>query len=311
MQIFWDNHELAAAGISNAVVTIGNFDGCHVGHQEIFRRTIGYASEIGGISVVYTFNPHPASVLKGITPQLLFTVEEKVAAIESLGLDVLVVVPFTRDFADTKPDLFVKRIIIDLLQAKGIVVGHDFTFGRKAKGDIPFLKQKGEEHGFFVDCVDPVSVGDVVVSSSCLRKMIQSGDVAAVNELMIHPYRLQGSVIHGMSRGKTLGFPTANIQPNKALLPAYGVYAVRIYFKDQILGGVANIGNNPTFGDTGTSLETFIFDFQDDLYGSEITIEFFQHLRGEIKFSDKHYLVEQIELDCAQAREVLKTLGKA
>jgi len=305
MEVFWNIESFQGEKWKNPVVTIGNFDGCHKGHQEIFRRTRIHATQIGGVSVVYTFNPHPASVLKGITPQLIYTLEEKINAVEALGMDVLIIAPFTREYAETQPELFLKETIVRRIGASGVVVGHDFSFGRKALGDIPFLKRMGAKMGFFVECVEPVTLDGGVISSTRIRKLIQSGDVSGAARLMLHPYRISGPVIHGMARGRDLGFPTANIKPEKALLPAYGVYAVHVYQGDQKWDAVVNIGNNPTFGDTETSLEAFLFDFEGDLYGSGITVEFIEHIRGEIKFADKRYLIEQIDADCQKAKEIL------
>lgn len=306
MEVFMGIEDISKDMLKKPVITIGNFDGCHKGHQEIFRRLRTHASSIGGVSVVYTFHPHPASVIKGITPQLIFTLEEKIKAIESQGIDYLIIAPFTKEYAETQPEVFLKETIVGRLGASGLVVGHDFSFGKKALGDIPFLKHIGPKMGFFVECVDPVILHGEVISSTRIRKLIQSGNVSGAAELMLHPYRINGLVIHGMARGRDLGYPTANIEPNKALLPAYGVYAVRVCNKDQVWDAVVNIGNNPTFGDVGTSIEAFIFDFEGDLYNIDITLEFIEYIRGEIKFADKQYLIEQIEADCLKAREILK-----
>lgn len=306
MDIFWGNDCIDSARLTRSVVTIGNFDGCHVGHREIFRRTREHAQAIGGVSVVYTFNPHPASVVQGNTPQLIFSQEEKVRQIEACGMDYMVVVPFTREFANMQPEQFIEEVILGRIKASGVVVGHDFCFGRQATGDIAFLKKIGQERGFFVETVAPVVHQGMVVSSTCLRGMIRSGDVAGAALLMPHPFRIQGMVVHGMSRGRTLGFPTANIRPEKLLLPAYGVYAVQVYMGEQKYPGVANIGDNPTFGDEGTSLEVFIFDFRGDIYGNELTVEFIARLRDEIRFKDKDQLIEQIDKDCADAQAILK-----
>lgn len=305
MLIFSGTEEIFPDTLKKAVVTIGNFDGCHRGHQEIFSRTRAHAARIGGMSVVLTFHPHPASVVKGITPQLIFTLQEKTRAVEALGMDSLIILPFTREFADTQPEVFVKETIVRKIGAWGLVVGHDFSFGRQALGDIPFLKRMGAKMGFFVECVEPVSVNGQVISSTYIRKLIQSGDVAGAARVMLHPYRITGHVVQGMARGRGLGFPTANIQPDKALIPAYGVYAVRVSGGGGQWNAVANIGNNPTFGDVGTSIEAFLFDFEGDLYDTELIVEFVEHIRGEVKFADKRYLVEQIELDCRKAMDIL------
>lgn len=305
MQVLRGIEDIHPDTIRKAVVTIGNFDGCHRGHQEIFRRTRAHAARIGGTSVVLTFHPHPASVVKGITPQLIFTLDEKVRAVEALGMDCLVVAPFTRDFAETQPEFFVKDTIVRRINASGLVVGHDFSFGKKALGDIPFLKRMGSKMGFFVECVEPVSVDGQVISSTYIRKLIQAGDVGAAARVMLHPFRITGKVVHGMARGRGLGFPTANVLPDKALLPAYGVYAVLVTAGDRQYRAVANVGNNPTFGDVGTSIEAFLFDFDGDLYDTELAVDFIEFIRGEVKFADKRYLVEQIGLDCRRALEIL------
>jgi riboflavin kinase / FMN adenylyltransferase len=306
MEVILKNEELDPGRFVRPVVTIGNFDGCHIGHQKIFQRVKAHAAKISGVTVVYTFNPHPASVVKGVTPQLIFTLEEKIEAVRCLGMDYLVIAPFTRELADTEPEKFMEDTIIERIGAQGIVVGHDFVFGRKALGDIPFLKSMGSRMGFFVECVDPVKFKGSVVSSTRIRKLILSGDVAGASTLMKFPFRIHGPVVHGMSRGKGLGFPTANVKPDKELIPAYGVYAVHIYLGDRKLQGVVNIGNNPTFGDVGTSIEAFIFDLDGDIYGRELTVEFVEHIRGEIKFADKQYLIDQIEADCKMARQILE-----
>lgn len=305
MEIFWGNDCIESTRLARSVVTIGNFDGCHAGHQEIFRRTREHARRIDGVSVVYTFNPHPASVVQGNSPLLLFTMEEKVEEIAACGMDYLVVVPFTREFAGMHPEQFVDEIILGRIKAQGVVVGHDFCFGRQAMGDIAFLKSIGNQKGFFVETVAPVLHKGMVVSSTCLRGMIAAGNVAGAAGLLSHPFRLHGMVVHGMSRGRTLGYPTANIRPDKALIPAYGVYAVQVGLGGRKYAGVANIGDNPTFGDEGTSIEVFIFDFQQDLYGAELTVSFIARLREEVRFQDKEQLIRQIEKDCADARTVL------
>jgi riboflavin kinase/FMN adenylyltransferase len=202
--------------------------------------------------------------------------------------------------------VFLKETIVRRIGASGMVVGHDFSFGKKALGDIPFLKRMGSKMGFFVECVDPVVIEGEVISSTRIRKLIQSGNVSEAARLMPHPFSISGPVVHGMARGRGLGYPTANIQPNKSLLPAYGVYAVRVNTSELSCDAIVNIGNNPTFGDVGTSIEAFLFDFNGDLYGLDITIEFIEHIRGEIKFADKRYLIEQIEADCTKAKEILK-----
>ena len=309
MEIFWGNDKIDAAKIRNPVVTIGNFDGCHLGHQEIFKRVRKHAAALGGSSVVYTFNPHPASVIHDNEPNTIYTLNEKIEAIDSLGMDFMVVVPFTRAFADTHPERFIDEILVSGIKAKGVVVGYDFVFGRRAMGNIPFLKKKGEELGFFVESMPAVIKDGMVVSSTLIRTMIRSGDVGGAARLLSKPYRLPGSVVHGMARGRLLGFPTANIRPDKSLIPSYGVYATNIYLDGKRYAGATNIGDNPTFGDEGTSIEAFLFDFKGDLYGRQMTIEFIDCLRTEIKFDSKEKLIKQIDKDCRKASEILSTFN--
>jgi riboflavin kinase / FMN adenylyltransferase len=305
MKIFWGNDKIDAGKIKNPVVTIGNFDGCHIGHQEIFKRVRKHAATLGGSSVVYTFNPHPASVIHENEPNTIYTLNEKIEAIDSLGMDFMVIVPFTREFADTHPERFVDEILVSRIKAKGLIVGYDFVFGRRAMGNIPFLKKKGEELGFFVESVPAVIKDGIVVSSTLVRTMIKSGDVSSAARLLSRPYRLPGTVVHGMARGRLLGFPTANIKPDKSLIPFYGVYATNIYLDGKRYTGATNIGDNPTFGDEGTSIEAFLFDFKGDLYGRPMTIEFIDRLRTEIKFDTKEQLIIQIDKDCRKASEIL------
>lgn len=305
MKIIWGNDQIDSSKMINPVVTIGNFDGCHLGHQEIFKITINHASEIGGVSVVYTFNPHPASVIMGSETNTIYTLEEKIESISALGIDILVIVPFTREFADIHPEKFVDDILIKSIGTRGLVVGHDFAFGRRAMGDISFLKKKGLESGFFVESVPAVIQEGMVVSSTLIRSTIKSGDVKLAAKLLTRPYRLPGQVVHGMARGRLLGFPTANIRPEKNLIPSYGVYATNVYLDGKRYNGATNIGDNPTFNDEGTSIETFLFDFGGDIYGKQLSIEFIDRLRTEIKFETKDQLVDQINNDCLKAFKVL------
>lgn len=216
MEVIWNNEWMDPEKLIRPVVTIGNFDGCHIGHQKIFQRVRSHAAKLGGVSVVYTFNPHPASVIKGVTPQLIFTLEEKIEAIRCLGMDYLIIAPFTREVADTNPEKFVKDTIVKRIGAQGVVVGHDFSFGKKAMGDIPFLKRVGAKMGFFVECVDPVMFEGAVISSTYIRKLILSGDVAGAGKLMKFPFRIHGPVVHGMSREKGSASPRRMLRPTKS-----------------------------------------------------------------------------------------------
>ncbi len=302
------------SGVSNldkvkftcSVVTIGNFDGCHLAHQEIFRRLKLHSSRSGCISCVITFDPHPDTVVfKDHHVDLIFSIDERIKAVESMGIDVLVIERFTREFADMLPGDFVKDILVKRLRTKGLVVGHDFSFGRKGTGDIEFLKSMSRSLGFFVDVVDAIKTRDILVSSSNIRDIIRRGDVKLASELMLYPYRIPGKVIHGRSRGLDMGFPTANINPSKTLIPADGVYAAFTYVDGDRMQSVVNVGTNPTFGDVDLSVEAFIFGMHRDIYGKYIIVEFVERLRQEIKFKNRLELKQQIEKDCKRAKYIL------
>lgn len=305
MKLFKGIEQLACSRFRNPVVTIGNFDGCHLGHQTIFARTREYAARIGGEAVAYTFEPHPLSVVRGIEPQLILSLDEKIAIIRELGLDALVVADFNTCVASTPPGDFIRDVMLASIGIKGLVVGHDFVFGRANAGDINFLRELGRELDFFVDRVEPVMVGDQVVSSSYVRSLLQTADIATANRLLFKPYGFSGKIVHGMRRGHALGFPTANIQCEKRLLAPEGVYAIKAHLAGTSYAGVLNIGNNPTFGDVGTSVEAHLFDFDADVYGQQAEIEFVEFIRGEVRFADKRLLMEQIAADCAMARAIL------
>jgi riboflavin kinase/FMN adenylyltransferase len=308
MNTFWGNEEINPELFKNPVVTIGNFDGCHLGHQEIFRRVRSHASRVDGTSIVYTFNPHPASIiLDDHYQKLIFSLPEKIDVIKTMDMDDLIVVPFTKDFADIPAEAFVEDVLVGKLGIKGLVVGHDFVFGKQGKGDAALLRRMGDKFDFFVDRVEEIFFEDILVSSSKIRSLIQEGNVGLARKLMYYPYRLPGEVIHGKSRGHgLLGFPTANLRPFKTLIPSEGVYAAFTYVENKKMKSAVNIGNNPTFGDTDLSIEAFIFDLDKNIYGERITIEFIEKIRGEIKFPDAESLIKQIELDCSKAKKILE-----
>ena len=305
MKLFKGTEQLACSRFRNPVVTIGNFDGCHLGHQTIFERTREYAARIGGEAVAYTFEPHPLSVVKGLEPQLILSLDEKIEIIRQLGLDALVVADFNPAVASTPPGDFIRDVMLGCIGIKGLVVGHDFVFGRANAGDINFLKSLGRELDFFVDRVEPVMSGGQVVSSSYVRSLLLAADIAAANRLLFKPYSFSGQIVHGMHRGHALGFPTANIHCTKRLLVPEGVYAIKAHLVSGSHQGVLNIGSNPTFGDVGTSVEAHLFDFDADVYGQQAEIEFVEFIRGEVRFADKGLLMEQIAADCAMARAIL------
>ncbi|GFE58452.1 bifunctional riboflavin kinase/FAD synthetase [Geobacter sp. AOG1] len=296
--------------LPNAVVTIGNFDGVHLGHREMFRRLKKAAADIGGVSVVITFYPHPLKVLPvGRDVRLINTYAEKENLIEASGVDYLVVLHFTPEFASISATEFVRDILVGRIGARKLIIGYDYAFGRNRQGDVAFLQRLGGEMGFAVEVLAPIGTGETVYSSSMVRRLIQAGDVKEVVAFLGRHFSVGGTVVHGHHRGKDLGFPTANLQTDKELLPAHGVYAVKVKVNDRIYDGACNIGDNPTFGDEASAIEVFLFDFDGDLYGNELRVYFVERLRGEMKFPDVASLTQAIGEDIRRCREILRDVS--
>lgn len=291
---------------TNSVITLGNFDGLHLGHQGLIRMVIGRAREIQGQSMVVTFRPHPLKILAPEKcPPLISIYEEKIKLFEKLGIDVLVKIPFTLNFAEMSPKEFVKTILCDLLGAKEIYVGFNYRFGKGRKGTTQTLKAMGEKFGFRVNEVEQISLNNEVISSTKIRQLLKAGEVGHAAGLLGRPYAITGIVIKGDSRGKTLGFPTANIASRHTIIPSNGVYAVRLFVRDKHYDGIVNIGVRPTFDKHAFAIEAHVFDFHEDLYGEEITIFFIKKLRQEKKFDSSDALIAQITRDISEAKKVL------
>lgn len=294
------------ARLTNAVVTIGNFDGVHLGHREIFRRVKQAAAELSGVSVIITFEPHPLKVVPARKDLVLInTPGEKETLLAACGVDYLVIIPFTPQFAGIGAADFVRAVLVEKIGTRKIIIGHDYAFGRNREGDIPLLQRLGAEYGFTVEVLAPIGDGVTVYSSSRIRQMVRDGEVRGVVSLLGRHFSIGGTVIHGHSRGSDLGFPTANIRTGKELVPAYGVYAVKVKIDDRFYDGACNVGDNPTFGDGLRSIEVFIFDFAEDLYGREIRIYFIERVREERTFPDVETLKATIANDVRTCREIL------
>jgi riboflavin kinase/FMN adenylyltransferase len=294
------------APLSNPVVTIGNFDGVHLGHREIFRKLKKVAAEIGGVSVVITFDPHPLKMIPaGKSVTLINTLEEKITLIEASGIDYLIIIPFDAAFAAISAADFVERILVQSIGLKHLIIGYDYAFGRNREGDVSLLKRLGERFSFVVEELQPIAGGSVIYSSSLIRKMITDGAVAEVIGFLGRNFSLAGRVVHGHNRGKSLGFPTANIETDKELIPADGVYAVKVKVADRLYDAACNIGVNPTFTPGSRSIEVFLFDFAGELYGQDIRVYFFERLRGEERFASPPQLAAAIARDVARCREIL------
>jgi len=294
----------------NAVITIGNFDGVHIGHQALFHEVVEKAESLDGTSIVMTFEPHPVRVLKqnGHLP-LITLYEQKVELIENSGIDVLICVPFTKEFAAISAKEFVEDILLKSIGMKAIVVGKDYTFGRNREGDIDLLQTYAKNLGFEVVVADWIQTsknGPGRISSTRTRELVMAGKVDEAQKLLGRYYQLRGIVTAGRNRGgKLLGFPTANINLHDELCPKNGVYAVTVECMGKIFQGVANIGYSPTFDDHVFSVEVHILDFNENIYGQKIRVDFVRRIRDEKKFSDISELSDQIKKDIVKARKIL------
>ena len=294
----------------SSVITIGNFDGIHLAHQEILQRVVQEARERRVRSVVITFDPHPQRVLHPERQPfyLLTTLDEKVKLIESLGIDAVLLIAFTQAFSAMTAEAFVREILWDKLRIQKVFIGHDYAFGNRKQGNEDFLRSMGGMLGFEVESINTFTVSDTTVSSTNIRKAVLGGDVAKAALLLGHPYSLSGTVIRGYQRGREIGIPTANIEPGKELLPANGVYAVVVDLEGVRHAGVLNVGFNPTFSNEKLSVEVHIMNFDGELYGKGLTVSFIERIRSEMKFESPQKLVDQILRDKAKAGEILSRL---
>ncbi len=294
----------------NAVITIGNFDGVHIGHQALFHEVIEKADALGGTSIVMTFEPHPTRVLKqNDHPPLITLYEQKVELIASSGIDILICFPFTREFAAISAKEFVEDILLKRIGMKAIVIGRDYTFGRNREGNLDLLQTYAENLGFEVIVADSIQTFHTKpgrISSTHIREIVMAGKVAEAQKLLGRYYQIRGIVATGRNRGgRLLGFPTANITLHDELCPKTGIYAVTVECGSKQYKGVANIGYRPTFEDHEFAVEVHILDFNDDIYGQKIRVNFIQRIRDEIKFSNISELSDQIKKDIVKAREIL------
>ncbi len=292
----------------NPVVTLGNFDGVHIGHKKIFKGVTDRAKEIEGTSVVITFDPHPVRVVapgKGL--KILTPFEDKAELISKMGIDVILCIHFTLEFASLSPDDFINDIIVNKIKARHVLVGHNYRFGKGKGGTTELLRRRGIKHGFGFNVVRNVKRGGFSVSSSRIRESILNGDVRGAAFLLGCPYFIKGRVISGAGRGsKVLDTPTANIATENEIIPKIGVYAVRVVLDGKVYDGVGNIGRNPTFGDNDFSYEVHLFDFNRDIGEKDIKIYFIERLRDEKVFSSADDLKAQIERDIGVAKEILR-----
>ncbi len=284
-----------------AVVTVGTFDGLHVGHQKIIKRMTEIAAENNGETILVTFDPHPRLVLNNNRGELRFinTQKRKYKLLDSFGIDNMIIIPFTKEFAQTSSEEFIKKYLIEQIGVKKLIVGYDHHFGRNREGNYNRLRGMGETLGFEVEEIPAQYVDDIAVSSTKIRKALQDGDVKSANKMLGYNYNICGHVIEGNKIGRTIGFPTANIDVDDEfkLIAAGGVYACQVEIDGKMYSGMGNIGTRPTVGINGLVTEVHIFDFDEDIYGKEIAIFFLDRIRDEKKFENLDELKNQLTSD--------------
>ncbi len=291
-----------------SVVALGAFDGVHLAHQKILATAQERARTLGVRSVACTFDPHPLAVLRpDRAPIPIMDLAEKLARIAEQGLEVAVVIPFTPEFSLIEAETFVREVLVGRLKAREVVVGFNHTFGRGARGDSRVLQELAPRYGFIPRVIPPLLVDGIVVSSSAVRQALAAGDVAAARRLLGRPYSVRGRVLRGKGRGQQLGFPTANLKPERELVLAPGVYAARVGWQHGHAGAVVNVGLRPTFGEGEYWVEAYLLDFSGDLYDAVLTLDFEERIRPEQKFPDVEALRAQVARDVATAARLLGT----
>lgn len=289
---------------------IGNFDGIHLGHKEIIEAAKRRSRENSTRSCVITFNPHPQKVLGRKDLSLIFPLEKRFEMLEATGIDAVVCLNFTRELSKVSAENFIKDILLDRLKIKDIVVGPGFSFGHRRKGNVDLLRSMGETLGFNTVVAEVARVDDQVVSSSAIRKLVRDGEISEANRFFGYDYYIEGVVVEGERRGRKLGFPTVNLDTEWEILPRPGVYATYVRLPDGFHESITNIGVRPTFEESMLTVETHLFDFNNDLYGKKVGVSFVERLRDEKRFASVDELVAQIEHDVAAVRGILRDYPK-
>jgi riboflavin kinase / FMN adenylyltransferase len=295
--------------LRSAVIALGNFDGFHLGHQAVVGRAIALAKEQGCPAIIATFDPHPVRhFVPGAPPFRLTTLDQRQRLFEQAGADAMLVFDFDGELASTTAQDFIVKLLVERLGAAAVVTGEDFTFGQKRGGNIAVLRDIGSVHGLQSIAVGAVDDENGVISSSRIRDALQVGDCATATRLLTRPFAVEGVVQHGDKNGRLLGYPTANIDMGSYLRPRYGIYVVKGRLPDgRLLHGAANMGIRPSFDPPKELLEPYFFDFNEDLYGQTIEVEFHAFIRGEAKFDNLEDLKAQMAKDCDQARVILES----
>ena len=309
MKIF---HGTENANIARpTVLTLGVFDGLHLGHQEIMRKVVERARAVDAVATAITFDPHPRAVLyPDSAPPMLQTLDQRLANLEVLGIEQTIVIPFTREFSGQPAENFLADIIYDRLQAREVYIGKGFAFGKDRGGNIELLRVMSEKLGFIADEVEEVQLRGMRISSSKIRKLLADGYVNLARRLLGRPYGVEGVIIRGNRRGHTIGFPTANLKPQNRVIPKFGVYATATLIDGSWRKSITNIGVRPTFeSDADPSIETYVFDFDGDLYGDVLRVRFLHRIRDERKFNGIDELKAQIEKDSNRARNYFHHQG--
>lgn len=303
----WRGVENAPADWGRCVMSIGQYDGVHLGHQKLIGETVRQAAEQGLPSLVLTFDPHPREVLQpGSHPPILTTLRRKAELIEQCGVDALCVVPFTRAFAKLSPQEFVLDTLVARLHPAKVIVGENFTFGNKAAGKVDTLAALGDTFGFEVEVLTLVNEGTHTISSTFIRSCVDAGDVRLATAALGRPHRIEGLVVRGDMRGRGLGFPTANLRPPMySAIPADGVYAGWMTVRERPRAAAISVGTNPTYSGTERRVESYLLDFEGDLYGEQVQLDFVERIRPMVKFGSSEELVTQIEQDVADTRRIL------
>lgn len=302
-----DGGSAVPAHLAGGIVALGNFDGVHLGHQAVVGQAVARARAEGRPALVATFDPHPVRYFRPDAPWFrLTTLDQRARLFAQAGADAMVVFRFDAALAALGAEDFIAERLERALQVAGVVTGEDFTFGHAKRGTVAMLRAAGARGGYAVDTVGPVMLDGAPVSSTRIREALRAGDMRGAARLLTRPFAIRGTVQHGDKLGRTIGYPTANVDMGDYLRPAYGIYAVRGYLPDgRVVPGAANLGVRPTFEPPKELLEPYFFDFSGDLYGQEIEVALIDYLRPEAKFSGLDELVAQMDRDCARARELL------